>query len=110
MIGSDEFIKLRYTDVKLIGSIFENVDGITLGLDVGTDIGSIDRPFDISNDGKLEGLFIGDSLVFTGGKVLGSDKGIKMGSTDAEVLGVILVNVYGITLVLDVGTDLGSFY
>ena len=39
---SDADIKLVYTDGKLIGSILRDVDGITLGLDVGTDLGSLD--------------------------------------------------------------------
>ena len=50
----------------------------------------------------------GDSLGYIDGKVLGSDEGIKLGSTDAKVIGTILGNVDGIILGLDVGTELGS--
>ena len=53
---------------------------------------------------------LGYSLVSTDGKVLGYDEGIKLGLFDGKVLGNILGNVDGITLVLDVGTDLGSLY
>ena len=48
------------------------------------------------------------SLGYTYGKVLGSDEGIKLGLFDDKVLGNILVNVDGITLRLDIGTELGS--
>ena len=40
--------------------------------------------------------------------MLGSDEGIKLGSTDGKVLSTIRVNVDGIILGLDVGTELGS--
>ena len=42
----------------------------------------------------------------TDGKVLGSDKGIKLGYTDGKVLGTILGNVGGITRGIDIGTEL----
>ena len=48
-------------------------------------------------------------MVSTDGKVLGSDEGIKLGSTYGEVLGTILVNLYGITLGIDVVTELTIF-
>ena len=51
-----------------------------------------------------------DSLVSNDGKVLGSDEGIKMGSTDNKVLGPILGNVDVITLGIDVRTAMGSLY
>ena len=44
----------------------------------------------------------------TDGKVIVSDEGIKLGSTDGKVIANIIVNVDGITLVLDVGTELSS--
>ena len=50
---------------------------------------------------------------YTDGKVLGSDEGIKLGSTDGKIFVIILGNGDGITLGLDVGTELlfldGSF-
>ena len=46
-------------------------------------MGSLYGSFDASNDGNLEGLLLGDSLGSTGVKVLGSDEGIKLGSTDS---------------------------
>ena len=48
------------------------------------------------------------SLGYTEGKVTGLDGCIKLGSTDGKVLVTILEYIYGITLGLDVGTDLGS--
>ena len=39
------------------------------------------------------------------GKVIGFDKDMNLGFYDGKVLDTILVNVYGITLGLDVGTD-----
>ena len=50
---------------------------------------------------------LGGSLVYTYGKVLGSDGGIKLRSTDGKVIGTILGNVYRITLGIDIGTELG---
>ena len=44
---------------------------------------------------------------YTDGKVLGSDKGIKLGSNDGKLIGTIVGNVDIITLEIDVGTDLG---
>ena len=42
-------------------------------IDVGIELDSLDVFFDGSNDGKLEALFLGGSLVYTDGKLLGSD-------------------------------------
>ena len=36
VLGSDEGIKLGLSDGKVIDTIIRNVDGITLGIDVGT--------------------------------------------------------------------------
>ena len=46
----------------MLGAILLNVYVTTLGIDVGTDMGSLDRSIYGSNDGKLEGLFPGYSL------------------------------------------------
>ena len=104
VLGSDEGIKLGLSGCKVFGIILVNVDGITHEIDVGTYLGYIDRSFDGSNDGKPEYFFLGDSLGSTGGKVLGSGEGIKMGYTDDEVLVPILGNVDGSILGIDVGT------
>ena len=56
MLGSNEGIKLVLSDGKVIGIVLWNVDGITLGIDVGTELNSFDVSFDGSNDGKIEGL------------------------------------------------------
>ena len=42
MLGSDEEIKLGLSDGEAIGIIHVNVDGITLGVDVVKDLGSLD--------------------------------------------------------------------
>ena len=104
VLGSDEGIKMGSNDNKALGPILGNVDVITLGIDVVTELGSLDESFDGSNDVKLEVLLLGGLLGFTDGKVLGSDEGIKTGSTDVNMLGTIIVNVDGITLSIDVGT------
>ena len=52
--------------VSIDGEVIDNVlgdsHGITLGLDVGTYMCSLDGPFDGSNDVNFEGIFLGDSL------------------------------------------------
>ena len=50
---------------------------------------------------------LGGSLEYNYGKVLGSDEGIKLVSTDGKVLGTILESVDESTLGLDIGTYLG---
>ena len=97
MLGSDEGIKLGSTGVKVLGTILGDADVITLGLDVIIELVSLDGSFDGSNDVNIEGLLLGDSLGYTGGKVLGYDEGIKLGLSGGKVFGTILGNVYGIT-------------
>ena len=46
VLGSDEGIYLGSTGVKVLVTIHGNVDVITLGLDVGTELVSSDRSFD----------------------------------------------------------------
>ena len=88
----------------MLSTILGNVYGITLGLDIGTELVFLHGSFDGSNDDKLEFLLLGESLGSTDGKVIGSDIGIKLGFNDGKVLGNILGNVDGIILELDVGT------
>ena len=47
---------------------------------------------------------------YTNEKALGSDEGIKLGSTDSKLLSTIIGNVDGITLGLDIGTELGFLH
>ena len=75
---SDESMKPVFTDGKVIGTILGNVDGITLGIDVGTQPSSLDILFDYYNDGKLEVLQFQDSLRSTHGKVLGFVEGRQL--------------------------------
>ena len=66
----------------MLGTILDNVGGITIGIDVETDMGSLDVSFDGSNDGKLEVLFFEGSF----------------GSTDFKFLGLWWSNQTGIIL------------
>ena len=79
---------------------------ITLGLDVGTELGYLDRSLYGSNDEKLQGLLFGGSLGSTDSKLIQSDEVIKLGISYAKVLGIIPVNVDGITLGMYVGAEL----
>ena len=90
----------------MFGTILGNVDRITLGLDIGTELGSLDISFDDYKDGKLEGFIIVDSLVYTDGKVLVSYEVIKLELSGVNVRGAILGNVDGITLDIDFVTEL----
>ena len=56
VLVSDEGINLRYTDGKVLIHILGDVDRITLLLDVGTYMGSLDGSFDGYNDVNLDGL------------------------------------------------------
>ena len=82
MLGSDEGIKLGLSDGEVLGTILGNVDGITLGIGVGTELAPLDGSFGGSNDDNLEGLLLENLLVYTGGKVIGSDEGMKLGLFD----------------------------
>ena len=42
----------------MLGKKLVNVYGITLGLDIETDIRYLDESFDGSNDGNIEGLLL----------------------------------------------------
>ena len=46
IIGYDEGIKLGFSCGKVLGAILVNIDGITIELDVGTELGSLDESFD----------------------------------------------------------------
>ena len=106
-LGSNEGTKLGCTGGKVSATIFRKVDIITLGIDIGTEMGFLDVSFDGSNYGKLEGLFIVYSMGYTGGKVLGSNERIKLVLSGGKMLRTILVNLDGIALGLDVGTEIG---
>ena len=74
----------------MIENILGNINGITLGLDVGTELGYLDVSVDGYNYGKIEGLLLGGSLVYTNLKVLVSDECIKLGLSYGKVLSTIL--------------------
>ena len=77
-------------------------------IDVWTDLGSLDESFVGSSYEKLRSLLLEDSLVSTDDKVVGSDEGIKLVLSYGNVIGTILINLYGIILGIDVGTELVS--
>ena len=88
----------------------EVLDGITLCIDVETELGSLDGSFYGSNYSKLEEFLLGDSLGSTDDIVIVSDEGIELGLSDVKILGNITGNVDGITLGIDAGTDMCSLY
>ena len=92
----------------MLGTVLGYVDGIKLGIDVGTYLGSLDGSFDGSNDAINEALLLKCSLLYTDGKVLGYNEVIKLVSTDGKAFDTIFGNVDGITLVIDIGTEIGS--
>ena len=47
LFGSDEGIQMGSTYGKVLGTILGNVDGITLGIDVETELCSLDRYFGV---------------------------------------------------------------
>ena len=108
MIRSDEGIKMGLFYGEVIGTILEDSDGIVLGIDVGTELGYLYGSFGDSTDGNLEGLLLVGSLVSTDDKVLGFYEVVKLGLFDGEVIGTILGDVGGITLGIDVVTELVS--
>ena len=59
VIGYDEGIKMIYTGGKVLVNIPGYVYGIKLGIDIGTQLGSLDGLFYGSNDGNLEGILYG---------------------------------------------------
>ena len=54
-----------------LDTIIGNLDLIKLWLDVGTELGYLYESLDGSNDGKLEGLFLGGSLGYPYSKFVG---------------------------------------
>ena len=75
MVNCLDLMKASNCDVMMIlfGTILGKLDIITLGINIGTELGSLYVSFDGSNDGKLGVFFLGDSLGYIDGKVLGSD-------------------------------------
>ena len=78
----------------MLETILRNLNGIILGLDVGTYLGSLYVFLHRYNDSNLEGLLLGYSLVYTDHEVLGSDEGVKLGISDGKLLVTIFGNVY----------------
>ena len=90
VLRSDEGIKLGLSYGKVFGTILGDIGGITLGLDVGTDLVSLDGSFDGYNYRKLEAIFLWALMGSTGGKVLGSNKIIKLGFSGFKFIGAVL--------------------
>ena len=81
------------SDCKVPGTILVNADGITLRIDDGTDLESLDGSFEGSSDGNIEVLLIWVSLGTTCGKVLVYDKSIKLRLYYGIVIGSQIGNV-----------------
>ena len=77
-LGKNGGNEIGFSYGKVLDTILGNVDRISHGLDIKTDLGSLDGSFDVSNDGNIEGLLLVDSLGYTASKVLGSDEGITL--------------------------------
>ena len=92
----------------MLGPVLENVDGITIEIDVESELDSLYGSSNFSYDIMLQGLLIRYSLGSIDGKMIGSNKEIKLGSTNGRVIGTILGNVDGITLGLQVKIELVS--
>ena len=73
---------MGFSDEKVLGALFIDVYGITLGVDVGIYLGCLDGSIDGSSDGKLVDLFLGDSLVSTDGNEIHNLFGIIDGIID----------------------------
>ena len=57
VLGSDEVIKVGISDGKVLGDILVYVYIITLDIDAGTELGSLDGSYGVGN---LEGSFMGE--------------------------------------------------
>ena len=88
----------------MIVTIRVNEDGITLGIGFGTDMVSLDGFFDVCNDVNLGGFLLGDLVVSTDVKFLGSDEVNKLALSDGKVLVTIIV----IYMKLNLGLILGG--
>ena len=53
--GSDEGIKLELSDGIMFETVLQNMDGNTLEIDVGTDLGRLDSHFDGFNSDNIKG-------------------------------------------------------
>ena len=91
LLGYDEGIKRGSTGGKVFGAILGNLDIITLGVDIGTELGFLDGSFYCSNESKLEGSCLGDSQGYTDGKVLGSDEGTFQAELKCSGLHVVVL-------------------
>ena len=69
MLGSNKGFNLVLPYGKVLVTILGHVDVITLEIDFGTELDSLDGSFYGYNDGKLEGLLLGDLLGYNDVKV-----------------------------------------
>ena len=74
----------------MLGNILGNFMESHLGLMLEHSWDLLYKSLDGSNDGRIEGLFIGSSLGSTDDKLLVSDEVIKMGSNNGKVIVTIL--------------------
>ena len=78
---------------KVLGTIFGDLDRISLVFIVWIEQGALRRLFYRFFNRKLKLILLGHSLGYTDGKMLGSDEGINLGLFDGKVLGTVLGNV-----------------
>ena len=90
----------------MLGTILLDEDLIILGLNVVTDLGSLEGSFDGAYDVNLDKVLFEGLLGYTSGKLLGSDEGIKLVASGGEVVGTLMEDVYVTLLVLDVSSQL----
>ena len=62
VLANDKGIKLGPSDSKVLGALLRDVDGIILGIDVGTELGYLNGYIYVTNYGKIEGIFPEGSL------------------------------------------------
>ena len=74
----------------MLRAIIGEVDGIAFGIDVGTLLGTLDGSFSGSHNSSIEVLLLGYAKVYTDGKVLSSDEGIKLVLSDIKVPDTII--------------------
>ena len=85
---------MGYNDGNIFGTILGNIDGITLDIDVRTELGILIGSYDGSNDGKIEGSLIRNSLGYTDERRIRYDEGINLASTYSKVIGAMQYTRY----------------
>ena len=99
-----------FTYVEVFGTIIRNVYGMTILIEVGPELVSLDGSFYGSNNNKLEGLLFGESLASNNGKVVVYDESIKLVLSIGKRLDNILGIGYGILFGMNERTETFSLH